>query len=915
MKSLSFRGHGQRKGFNPIKYPTFVNQIERETQRTLRGMQRVHDSEMQIRRDYLQGLKEKNYKELENKRGNFELAAKHAKAVKQSLDNDLKLEHENLKLKYQAELARQEPINKLKELIPKTFKLGLQAYKDQTEELNNVGKTLESRVPGLLEQAKNAGIKQLLDDSEKKLNATLLQNLEGKVSPEILEQLRNLSGRKLYGFKVGLAHRIGTTTYQHEYHKAMHVAGQDGLTPFDKYLKGDKVNFKEYNAHATNFESQFMGRYGAYLPVEFIREHAGANINAFNEEQRELVREKDRGAYETNQYNNQQSSFESDINFQGGLKGDQPLGNRVMDWININAGGDPIKKGQLRHKAVGFLAKMALDGRLGQDHLDAILDGQVEVAGKLVSIRSQWGKDFKPVQDALNKRAKLGMKASEERKEGFKAQNYLELEQVRRSKPDGRLSPSEIQEARKFLVDNGIDPNTVDHIKTYEALSDAQINKDYTEASFMDLYTQGNLTAAHLTELRYNGQVRKEWEKYIPILNDQFVKDTVKSIGQKIVTEGSKIVAPEDQSYEQKTMVALAEETLRKRILYGIRSRQYDTPAQAASAESKILALEIENGDGNWKKDGKKWLYMGKEPEVGKGSKYIRSIKKNKAFISIPGVFEDEDLAAIQNTNRDGIPPFIKSINSQYPNRHPYQIMNEILRANGKDVIKPMGVGKSYDYVSPQFLQWLTTKPSMAKTVRALTRTTELMNPEFNAMDPALNLIKDKAIVSYDEENGGHDAYTIDGKTVTATETFGKPFSEQPAAEVLNNMTKSRILKVGPYSIDSQDLNSMIEKGYVGMEEVFDESVQKRIAQIMLLQKTGKFLVEDGINVRTVIPGVGQEWVQVKGPDQVMSAQEEIEIAKKLEILKENLKNKNINLLLLRDEVVRNSLIPKVRGM
>ena len=124
-------------------------------------------------------------------------------------------------------------------------------------------------------------------------------------------------------------------------------------------------------------------------------------------------------------------------------------------------------------------------------------------------------------------------------------------------------------------------------------------------------------------------------------------------------------------------------------------------------------------------------------------------------------------------------------------------------------------------------------------------------------------------------------------------------------------MTKSRILQVGPYSIDSQDLNSMIEKGYVGMEEVFDESVQKRIAQIMLLQKTGKFLVQDG----NVIPGVGQEWVQYKGPDEVMSAQEEIEISKKLVILKENLKNKNINLLLLRDEVVRNSLIPKVRGM
>ena len=361
-------------------------------------------------------------------------------------------------------------------------------------------------------------------------------------------------------------------------------------------------------------------------------------------------------------------------------------------------------------------------------------------------------------------------------------------------------------------------------------------------------------------------------------------------------------------------MVGRAEQILRKNILQGIQRQDYDTPAEAALEEAKILKKMIEEDKGDFTRDKDpnsttygQYLIL-KNVKLGRGNHYVRQIKNNKAFISTPGVFEEADLKAIQDANINGIPDFIKTINIHYPKRDPYEIMNEILRANNLKEIEPMGISKSYRYVHPRFKQYLCNKPSMAKTCNAMFKTTQLMNPDYDPFLPMLDAIKDKGAVNTDEQYGGFDAYKEkDSSWLTGTEKFKKPLTEMLVGEVLNNQGLGRMIGAGPYSIDIQDLRSMKERGYVGIKEKFDENTQRRIAQIMLWERSGKFLVntsEKGVDARTIIPGIGQEWVQIAGPGGHISEDEEVDIAQKLELVKQNLeKMGGFNLLLLRDEV------------
>ena len=104
MRSLSFRGHGQRTGYNPIKYPSFVNRIEEETDRTLRAMKEAHKGEMQIRQDYLQGLRYKEQQEAYNRRDNFDLARGFDRAYRATEEKQLELERQQLNVRYQTEI-------------------------------------------------------------------------------------------------------------------------------------------------------------------------------------------------------------------------------------------------------------------------------------------------------------------------------------------------------------------------------------------------------------------------------------------------------------------------------------------------------------------------------------------------------------------------------------------------------------------------------------------------------------------------------------------------------------------------------------------------------------------------------------------------------------------------------------------
>ena len=923
MRSLSFRGHGQRTGYNPIKYPSFVNRIEEETDRTLRAMKEAHKGEMQIRQDYLQGLRYKEQQEAYNRRDNFDLARGFDRAYRATEEKQLELERQQLNVRYQTEIEKTDQLNKIKELIPKTLMAGAKAYGVRSEQLSNEGKRLALKhalTPEVINTI--AYLKANEGSTDLAINKTR-RNLENTYGVEVVNQLMDVSGARLHGMMIGAATNYGKHHLPGRYAElAANHKLSNGLT-LDNIIASGNISGSDFESGRKEIEGIIANELlydpnnpdkGGYSET-FVAQHIAPFLYKESDKRRTIVDQNDRTAYGEQAKTNEKQLLKNAVFDKGGLETSQPLGERVMNWIERQAGGNPVYYGEFRKKAATYLTEMAASGEMTYEEWEAIKEGKVNVGGKEVLIGEQWKKDWEVVETAFSARIDAEAEALKNREQRIINEEYINIETIRQQMPDKRFSFNELDLHKKVLISKGIDITKVEYLKTYENLLPGRMNAAFTESFLQSAYDSGNLNPQILSDPRLDGVVAKDWEKFVPILSDPTVKNELKAVGQKVKERMNNLVASGELGSDTTTMVGRAEEVLRKNILQAIQRGEYDTPAAAAIGESIKLKEMIKNDEGDFKIDedpnsttfGKHLILN--NPKLGRGSYYVRHIKNNKAFISTPGVFAEADLKAIQDTNINGIPDFIKTINRQYPKRDPYEIMNEILRSNNLKEIEPMGISKMYRYVHPRFKQYLCNKPSMAKTCNAMFKTTKLMNPDYDPFRPMLDAIKDKAAVNADEQYGGFDAYTskdVNGMS-NGTEVFGKPLTEMIAGEVLNNQNLGRILSAGPFSIDQQDLRSMIERGYVGLEEKFDENTQRRIAQLIIWEKSGKFLVntsEKGIDVRTVIPGLGQNWVTLKGPGGHLSEDEEVDIAQKLELVKQNLEEMGgFDPLLLRDDV------------
>jgi hypothetical protein len=923
MRSLSFRGHGQRTGYNPIKYPSFVNRIEEETNRTLRAMKDAHQGEMQIRQDYLQGLRYKEQQEASNRRENFNLAQNFNKAYRATEQKQLDLEQRELNLRYQVEAHNESNLNKIKELIPKTLMQGVGIYGKRQEALRKEGIDLAVRYGVTRESAQaianiNAHTSSLELGSNK-----IIQNLENQVGPEVLNQFLDLSGARLHGFQVG------AITNWAKYNAKTDIARLaekrfDGKKSLKDLLSENEINSPDVEVVIGKIRQELYGsgivkdesnpKSGGYDST-FVSLHAHPYIEKHLDEYRVRANQQGLTTWQQKKGDKSKQLLANAISEKGGLETGQPIGERVMQSIRNAAGGNPNLMGIERRKHASYIAEMVKNGQITYEEWEEIKAHKLIVGGKEVLLGEQWKEDWEVIENAFTERIFAQEKKLKDTQKEKIAKHYVQFESYRQSTPDGNFSFNELELIKDVMADDGVvDIEEIEYIKSWQSLLPGRLNATKTQNFLQSTYDSGQLSPAVLLDPRLDGVTVKQWEKFAPILGDPTVKNELKAVGQKVKERMNNLVASGELGSDTTTMVGRAEEVLRKNILQAVQRGEYDTPAEAAIGESIKLKEMIKNDDGDFKIDEDpnsttfgKYLIL-QNTKLGRGNHYVRHIKNNKAFISTPGVFAEADLKAIQDTNINGIPDFIKTINRQYPKRDPYEIMNEILRSNNLKEIEPMGISKSYRYVHPRFKQLICNKPSMAKTCNAMFKTTKLMNPDYDPFLPMLDAIKDKGAVNTDEQYGGFDAYKEkDSSWLTGTEKFKKPLTEMLAGEVLNNQGLGRILSAGPYSIDQQDLRSMIEKGYVGLDEKFDENTQRRIAQLMLWERSGKFLVntsEKGVDARTIIPGIGQEWVQIAGPGGHISEDEEVDIAQKLELVKQNLeKMGGFNLLLLRDEV------------
>jgi len=340
-------------------------------------------------------------------------------------------------------------------------------------------------------------------------------------------------------------------------------------------------------------------------------------------------------------------------------------------------------------------------------------------------------------------------------------------------------------------------------------------------------------------------------------------KDILSGITASVQTSLGNLIPSDERGFEAKTMGSLAKDILRERVNDALAGKMYASPREAYIQEASKLNKEIKEGEGIW--ELKKNLLGDPIRGINGGFKYLdskfsrdfdtasiayeRSAQKDKTgFLTSPGTIDQEDIKSLKDIANGGkVPNFVGVLaNRVYTNKGYYQIINGLLKANGEDEIEPPGIARTENYVSESYKRLIHNRPSLSKTIEAVTKTTEQLNPGTDVDEPALNLMKDKEAVAKGGDNFVRDK---SGRTNTVD------ISTYPVGDVYNTFRVGNGVEFGVYKFTGKEIGEAIDKGVIAPTDPFDAFTQETLLYERL-ESTGEIKVDD-----YTLPGIGQAWV------------------------------------------------------
>ncbi len=327
------------------------------------------------------------------------------------------------------------------------------------------------------------------------------------------------------------------------------------------------------------------------------------------------------------------------------------------------------------------------------------------------------------------------------------------------------------------------------------------------------------------------------------------------------------LVSTDERTSQARAMTGYAiekfNETIKENSIAGI----YSTPLQNYTETAKKFISDIENGKGDFAritKDGREvfgkgggFAFLEKQRTYDlAGVEYRNEILKNPLSIYQTGFVTPEHADAIEAVRAgEPIPGFIHQMVQVTPNLDQYDIINAIMRAEGREELERPGAAKVAEFVHPQFQRLIKKSQSMSRTVRAMTKTMEITNPDEDPLGPSLDILIDKQIMSADPQHGGHDAINTGRGVTTGTLYYKKPLIEMSVGEILKIQRREGV-RVGAWQFNHSEINRAIRSGRINENDLFDEVTQRRLAIEKLQRESGQFETDDG----QVIPGLGQAW-------------------------------------------------------
>lgn len=868
MEPRKYRGYAQSTGFNPVRVPDTVSRIAQEGDRTLRGMRDVQQQLASNQSNYISGLERKQNLEAQNRDEVFNFNERQRRRV---FDDEMR------------NLDRQkgvDPGSSVKDLealagLSKTLGEVITDYgkrKDEADELYGKNLVFQYGVtPQLLQEY--AANKAKLNQTATAVNGVVNQLEFQGVPVDVLDKVKNLSGRKLYGATIAYAIQGG------ENYALFRAQNSETPIPFNNgeiTLSGAK-NEAEWEAANT------------YIRTQYLKLYKGINDALLDEHMYPKMRRSEtaeKASYLKGLYENKQADLEEERirDLRSSLAANPGAG--LLEYIQREAGYDPATGknsewlGPKRREAFKLLSELAKKGLVTSGQVQAMKgheyihnDGTTRVLGKTFEA------DFIELERAVY----AAERDNYERQEFKETQQGEELEKMflEKERSEG-FTEEELVQAQKAYRDatGGRESSVLKNIRSAEKLQD--------EVAVQQLQYLANRNLLTTKELMQPG---KYSEPVITRFRDAAkAGDSLGSIDQGMMKKNLEFLyrrareLRQDMGTDKRDSSAQAwvemeiESIFKQKVLSLIATGNREGALDAANDYVNNLLY-----DGMKAKKGPFALtdnIKGMNPYsgMGKANSYVTEVNRaagiaervrtDRGVLGREVILRPDELKQLEAFSRGSgsIPSIIFTIASKNRQLSPVDIINAQLSAANKQPMAPVMSEQVRQGLTPMMRRILEYRPSNANTYQAFG-----MNQGPDPYRPLLDLIASQESTSYggyDAMNRGGDAGgTVAIGSANSVNVFGSGLTKMTVAQVLDLQSKRQVFAAGRYQIIPKTLGGLMRGAYgstgVNLNDPFNAATQDKLAVALIRGRAGRFF-NNSESVSEAVKGMGNEWIGLR---------------------------------------------------
>ena len=892
LRDVRYEGQQRQTTFaqNQVELPDEAKKIQAEAADQVRRMEKQRQAILDNRNAYQKGIHDKNYLERQNREKNFNFQT--------TVDQKY----------HEAELKRSQQEIKNIETRSKNEQRFWKDIEGFSESATKFAKALDTKIGNdakaygkYLTHKYGLSAQDLLylDKANRHVEAfstannAVIENLKLKgISDQDLNAIRNLSGRTLLGAQIYAVSTMGENIGQHYDRlsaKPITIQGHGEVTlaQIERGGIGDPAVHKQVFDQLTLqlYKDLEENEGTAGYSGKFLAQHLSPGI------EREW---KNRAAkYRTKSSEIHAVKYEEEerVNTLAAIKGEgsAKAGLALFNLVDERSGGYSENRTYHWNKVGDHVKNAISSGELKEDIITQIENTWIDVPGQGMKRFA----DFKPEivgtwRQALIARAKQEENAqdlheknySNERRIGFKAQ-------VVRM---GRYATTEeIQLLKDQFIERGYEiPQWLEEADKYEEYID-EIGEDRIKL----LIGQGLWTEEEMANGKYSENLLAKYRKQVQngpsSASKDIVTGQVNGIKAAIAKAGSQLaVDPNQRNYEVNALSGIAVSRLRTKVAASLRNNLYESADEAWIQEGLQLQKDIEAGVGDW---SLKKLGDSDQIDLKGGFEYFsgpkqldkvavdmtKAVRDDNDIIHTKEFYPEAEIKATDSIARTKkVPNWAISVASAYKDLDPYDIINQGRMLHGLEPLKVPG----YPKIDARFKAWVNHKPSLNKTAAALALTQKLHEPDADPYEAIRGHIRTKYAMA-DETHGGYDSmdsgavnggFGVVGGT-TGTQVFQTPLIEMPVSAVLELQNQNRLGGAGAYGLSSDIIDQYIAKGLITPDSVFDKATQDLLADQIIHEKTGSFIVS-GDGAREALMGLGREFPGLIGEDQVFDERE-----------------------------------------